>query len=105
MAEFVIKYGTMNGEILQKNYFAESEAALRQQMEQQGFYVFGVKRRFDAITLLKNIFTLRRKKVSDKEFMVFNQEFAALIHAGLPLLRSLELLMERIDNPDFSLIL
>ena len=105
MAEFLCKYGTLNGEILQRNYHAESEKALREQMEQQGFYVFGIKRRWDALTLLKNIFTIRRKTVTDKEFMVFNQEFAALIHAGLPLLRCLELLMERVDNADFSTIL
>jgi type IV pilus assembly protein PilC len=105
MAEFVCKYGTMNGEILQRIYNAESEKSLREQMEQQGFYVFGIKRRLNALTLLKSIFTIRRKTVSDKEFMVFNQEFAALIHAGLPLLRCLELLMERVDNADFSTIL
>jgi type IV pilus assembly protein PilC len=105
MAEYVCKYGTLNGEILQRSYHAESERALREQMEQQGFYVFGIKRRFDALTLLKAIFTFRRKAVTDKEFMVFNQEFAALIHAGLPLLRCLELLMERVDNPDFGTIL
>ncbi len=105
MAEFLCKYGTLNGEILQKSYIAESEKALREQMEQQGFYVFNIKRRIEAIPVLKSIFTIRRKKVSDKEFMVFNQEFAALIHAGLPLLRSLELLMERTDNPNFSVIL
>src|SRR5262249_11351976 len=37
--------------------------------------------------------------------MIFNQELAALIHSGLPLLRSLELLMERVDNVEFSAIL
>ena len=105
MAEYVIKYGTSNGEILQKVFYSDSETALREQMEQQGFYVFGIKRKFDAFTLARSIFTLHRKKVSDKQFMVFNQEFAALIHAGLPLLRSLELLMERVENPDFSVIL
>ncbi len=105
MAEYLIKYGTMNGEILQRSFFADSENVLREQMEQQGFYVFGIKRRFDAIMLLKSVFTIRRKKVSDKEFMVFNQEFAALIHAGLPLLRCLELLMERVDNAKFGLVL
>ncbi|MCI0416862.1 type II secretion system F family protein [bacterium] len=105
MAQYQCKYGTLNGEILQKSYFAESEKALREQMEEQGFYVFRIQRKFDAIPLLKSLFTIRRKKVTDKEFMVFNQEFAALIHAGLPLLRSLELLMERTDNPAFGVIL
>ena len=105
MAEYVIKYGTSNGEILQKVFYSDSESTLREQMEQQGFYVFGIKRKFDAVTLVRSIFTIHRKKVSDKEFMIFNQEFAALIHAGLPLLRCLELLMERVENADFSVIL
>jgi type IV pilus assembly protein PilC len=105
MAEYVIKYGTANGEVLQRSHFAESERALREQMEKQGFYVFRIQRKLDALVLAKSIFAIRRKKVSDKEFLVFNQEFAALIHAGLPLLRSLELLMERVANPDFSAIL
>lgn len=105
MAEYITKYGTLNGEILQKVFLAESETALREQMEQQGFYVFVIKRKFDAVTFVRSLFTIRRKKVSDKEFMIFNQEFAALIHAGLPLLRCLELLMERVDNPDFGVIL
>jgi type IV pilus assembly protein PilC len=105
MAEYVCKYGTLNGEILQRIYFAESENALREQMEQQGFYVFRIERRLDLLNLVRSVFSIRRKKVSDKEFMIFNQEFAALVHAGLPLLQSLELLMERVDNPDFGNIL
>jgi type IV pilus assembly protein PilC len=105
MAEYVCKYGTLNGEILQKTYFAESEKTLREQMEQQGFYIFVIKRKFSFLTYVRAVFTARRKKVSDKEFMVFNQELAALVHAGLPLLQCLELLMERVENADFSSIL
>jgi len=103
MAEYVCKYGTLNGEIMQRTYFAESEKTLREQLEQQGFYVFVIKRKLDIVGFVKAIFTIRRKKVSDKEFMVFNQELAALVHAGLPLLQCLELLMDRVDNRDFSL--
>jgi type IV pilus assembly protein PilC len=105
MAEFVCKYGTLNGEILQKTYSAESEKALRDQMEEQGYYVFGIKRRYEARALLQNLLSFRRKVVTDKEFLVFNQELAALIRAGLPLLRCLELLMDRVENPAFGVIL
>ena len=105
MAEFVCKYGTSGGEILEKVYVAESEKNLRQQMEQQGFYVFAIQRKLEAATLLKSAFNLKRRKVSAKQFVVFNQELAALIHSGLPLLRSLELLMERVGNPEFGIIL
>ncbi len=105
MAEFVCKYGTAGGEILEKIYVADTEKNLRDQMEQQGYYVFGIQRKLQATTVVKSLLSLKRKKVSDKQFMIFNQELAALIHSGLPLLRSLELLMERVDNPEFSVIL
>jgi type IV pilus assembly protein PilC len=105
MAEFVCKFGTSGGEILERVYVADSEKNLRDEMEQQGYYVFGIQRKLQATTVVKSLVSLKRKKVSDKQFMIFNQELAALIHSGLPLLRSLELLMERIDNPEFSVIL
>ncbi len=105
MAEFVCKLGTLNGEILQKVYTAESEKALRDQMEQQGFYVFGIKRKIGLEDTFRTLVSFRRRNVKEKEFLIFNQELAALIHAGLPLLQCLELLMERIDNPDFSVVL
>lgn len=105
MAEFICKYGTPSGEVLQQDYAADSEKALRDQMEEQGYYVFAIQRKMDPVLMVKSLIAIRRKKVTDKQFVIFNQELAALIHSGLPLLRSLELLMERIENPDFSAIL
>src|SRR6266496_606968 len=105
MAEFVCKLGTAGGEIVQKTFVAESEQALRTQMEEQGYYVFAVERRFDALATLKETFAFQRNKVTDKQFMIFNQELAALVHSGLPLLQCLDLLIERADNPDFSIVL
>lgn len=105
MAEFTCKLGTANGEIVQRTFVAESEQALRAQMEEQGYYVFGIERQFDAIALIKETFEFQRNKVTEKQFMIFNQELAALVHSGLPLLTCLELLVERADNPDFSTVL
>lgn len=105
MAEFVCKVGTSGGEILQKVFVAESERALRDHMEQQGYYIFAIQRKLEAKGLLKALFHFKRKKVTDKQFIVFNQEFAALVHSGLPMLRCLELLTGRADNPDFGAIL
>ncbi|PWT93739.1 MAG: hypothetical protein C5B54_01420 [Acidobacteria bacterium] len=105
MAEFVCKFGTPAGEIQQRVYVADSENALRTQMEQQGYYIFGIQRRLEIGNLFKNALTIQRKKINDKEFLIFNQELASLIHSGLPLLRCLELLKERTDNKEFSVIL
>jgi type IV pilus assembly protein PilC len=105
MAEFVCKVGTGSGEILQKVFVADSERVLREQMEQQGYYIFNIQRKLEAKSLLKSLFVFKKKRVSDKQFIVFNQEFAALVHSGLPMLRCLELLTGRVDNPDFGAIL
>ena len=105
MAEFVCKLGTGGGEILERTFTADSEDRLRQEMEQQGYYIFGIKRKFQPVDVFRNVVSPRRRIVSHKEFLVFNQEFAALIHAGLPLLQCLDLLMHRVDNPRFSAIL
>lgn len=105
MAEFVCKFGTANGEILQKVYVADSEKVLRQQMEEKGYYIFGIERKLELKNLWKSFFVTKRKKISDKQFVVFNQELAALVHSGLPLLRCLELLFERIENQEFRVIL
>ncbi len=74
MAEFLCKIGAPGGEILQKVYVAETEDALRAQMEEQGYYVFGIEKKFDIAASAKAIFAFSRKKVSDKQFMIFNQE-------------------------------
>jgi type IV pilus assembly protein PilC len=41
----------------------------------------------------------RRARIKTEEFIIFNQQFAALIKAGLPILRSLDLLKAQIKNP------
>jgi type IV pilus assembly protein PilC len=43
--------------------------------------------------------------VSQRQFLVFNQELAALLRAGLPLLQSLDLLLERRTHPAFKSVL
>lgn len=43
----------------------------------------------------------KRRRLSLREFLVFNQEFLALVKAGLPILKTCELLAERAGSPDF----
>jgi type IV pilus assembly protein PilC len=47
----------------------------------------------------------RRKKIPMAEFLVFNQELATLLRAGLPLVQSLEILRRRVPNPVFKVAL
>jgi type IV pilus assembly protein PilC len=97
MAEWVLKYADSRGEIHQQVANAVSEQELRDKYTQQGFLVYSVRPR-DRIKALAP--GLRgRQKVNVEKFLIFNQQFVTLVRAGLPILRGLDLLSERLTDP------
>jgi type IV pilus assembly protein PilC len=44
----------------------------------------------------------KRNKVNLEKFLIFNQQFVTLIRAGLPILKSLDLLADRLTDPKLS---
>ena len=94
MAEFVLKYADGRGQIHQQVATAASEKELRERYSQQGFLIYSIKSR----ALATPTFTRRRKKLDLEKFLIFNQQFVTLIRAGLPILKSLDLLAERLTD-------
>ena len=45
------------------------------------------------------------RKITRHEFLVFNQELATLLKAGMPLVQSLDILRSRLSNPVFKSVL
>ena len=101
--EFHCRLGTPGGEIIEGVYVAESEARLRREFEEKGLFVLGIQRgrklAFSSLSLPT------RNKVSMREFVVFNQELATLLKAGLPLVQSLDILRRRVSNQVFKSVL
>lgn len=93
MAEFVIKMADERGRTLQQIENGYSEAEVRERYSQQGFLVYSVKPR--GMFAGGELTLGRRRKVKQSDFIIFNQQFLTLIHAGLPILNSLELLIKR----------
>jgi len=93
MAEFVLKYADGRGEIHQQVATAGSEKELRDRYTSQGFLVYTVKTRSAGGGFG------RKKKVNLEKFLIFNQQFVTLIRAGLPILKGLDLLAERLTDP------
>ena len=50
-------------------------------------------------------FGQRKAKIPRHEFLVFNQELATLLKAGMPLVQSLDILRTRLANPVFKAVL
>jgi type IV pilus assembly protein PilC len=93
MAEFVLKYADGRGQIHQQVATAGSEKELRDRYSQQGFLIYSVRSRSMAAPVFG-----RRKKLDLEKFLIFNQQFVTLIRAGLPILKSLDLLAERLTD-------
>lgn len=102
MAEFLIKMADERGHVLEQVESGISEQDIRDRMAQQGFLVYSVKGRAGLLSLGAG---RRRKKVGNDEFIIFNQQFLTLIKAGLPILKSLDLLSKRQRNPNFKAML
>ncbi len=98
--EFRCRLGTPGGEIIEGVYVAESEDRLRREFEEKGLYVLGVQRSgrfaFGSFSLPT------RTRIPTREFVVFNQELATLLKAGMPLVQSLDILRKRVNNPVFK---
>src|SRR6185436_16087109 len=98
MAEFVLKYADAQGQVRQQVETAVSEVELRDRYTDKGFLVYSVKPRGGAATVIQS--RLRRpKKLNLAQFLVFNQQFVTLIKAGLPIVKSLELLSASLTSP------
>jgi len=99
MAEFVLKYADSRGQIHQQVASAGSEKELRERYSQQGFLIYSIKPR-SAVSALSGAGLFgRRRKLNLEKFLIFNQQFVTLIRAGLPILKSLDLLAERLTDP------
>ena len=95
MADFVLKYADARGQIHQHVASAASEKELREKYAQQGFLIYSLKLRTGA----GGGFLGGKKKLNLEKFLIFNQQFVTLIRAGLPILKALDLLAERLTDP------
>jgi type IV pilus assembly protein PilC len=99
--EFRCRVATASGQITEGTYVAENEGRLRRELEDKGLYVLSV--RGGGISLGGVRVALpRRRRVATNEFLIFNQELATLLKAGLPLVQSLDILRRRVPNPTFK---
>jgi type IV pilus assembly protein PilC len=101
--EFRCRLASPNGEIVETVYVADNESRLRHELEDKGLYVLSLQPK-GAIAGFS--FQLpQRQKINMREFLVFNQELATLLKAGMPLVQSLDLLKRRVVSPAFKAVL
>jgi type IV pilus assembly protein PilC len=102
MPEFIVRIGTPDGDIVERRVHAQSVSAAQDELRRQGMHVFETKRGTFSLT---DLLPRSRKVISTERFLTFNQELLALVRAGLPIIQSLDLMLERQKNLRFREVL
>ncbi|MBT8491430.1 MAG: type II secretion system F family protein, partial [Deltaproteobacteria bacterium] len=104
--QFVCTIGTAEGRIVEERHEGRSEEAVRSELERRGYHILKIRRRgLPQIGVPWPTFGRSVKRVPDQVLLLFNQEFAALLRSGLPVLQGLGLMSDRQKDPVFKPIL
>lgn len=99
--EFVCHVGTAEGRVLRQVRRAADEGSLRAELEREGLHLVALERGLIAAARPSTA-AWRRVRVPLSALVVFSQELAALLRAGLPLVQSLTMLVDRQRDARFK---
>lgn len=102
MPEFIVRVGTPDGEIVERHVRAVSVTAAQDDLRRAGMHVFETKR---GAVSLADLIPRTRRVISTERFLTFNQELLALVRAGLPIIQSFDIMLERQKNLRFREVL
>ena len=97
MGQFLCRVADAEGRVFSHVEPATSLEEARQKLVERGLYVYSVQSRGGRLADL-----VRQKgtrQIGGSEFLILNQQFNTLIKAGLPILKSLDLLASRATAP------
>lgn len=93
MPVFQCKIGTADGRVLEREFEATDRQALLENLEEQGFFVFQIRR-----AALRGLLSMAGgARLSGRRFLSLNQEMVVLLRSGLPILQVLDTLVERME--------
>ena len=97
MAEFICRLGTPAGEVVTRTVEAPGVNEARARLEREGFRVFNVTPpKTSGVTTLTRLGGRGgQPRVKANDFLIFNQQLAALVRAGIPILQAIAMLRKR----------
>src|SRR5438067_3989401 len=107
MAEYVCRLGTPAGEIVTRTVEAMAAHEARARLEREGFKVFTVTPpRTEGVASLTRLGGAGgRARVKPNDFLLFNQQLAALLRAGIPILQAIAMLRRRATSARLRAVL
>jgi type IV pilus assembly protein PilC len=102
MALYTCKLGSTDGKIIYRELEASEPGVLQKSLEEQGFFVFEVRKKPFQFLLDKG---LRRRSIDNRSLLTFNQEMLVLIKAGMPIMQVLDTVLEKHDSGKLAEVL
>lgn len=101
MPVFQYKAARPNGTTIEAQVEGIDERAVQTSLEQEGLILLSLQRQSGS-SRLATWQAWPGNKISIQEFLIFNQELLALLKAGLPVLQTWDLLIERAERETFQ---
>jgi type IV pilus assembly protein PilC len=106
MAEFICRLGTPAGEIVTRTVEALAANEARTRLEREGFKVFAITPpKAEGLTSFTRTTGTTRSRVKANDFLLFNQQLAALLRAGIPILQAITMLRRRATSVKLRAVL
>jgi len=105
MAEFVCRLGTPSGDIVTRVVEANAADDARRRLEEEGFKVFKIGSAEEGLSAMLSLGGSSKGKVKQADFLLFNQQFSALLRAGIPVLQAIGLLKTRTASANLRAVL
>jgi len=105
MTEFICRLGTPSGEIVTRVVEATAAGEARTRLESEGYRVFAVSSPQEGLSAVLSLGGNKKGRVRQADFLLFNQQLAALLKAGIPVLQAIELLKTRSASSTLRVVL
>lgn len=98
MPSYICKIGTADGRVVEKQFDSASKEQLKENLQDQGFYVFKIRRKsFQLFSASEQ----SSGRLSGRRFLSFNQELLVLLRSGLPVVQILDTLIGQMEAGNF----
>ena len=98
MPTYQCKIGTADGRIVNKNYDSTTRDQLQENLEEQGFHVFQIRR--ESMSFFYGG-QHKSARMTGRRFLSFNQELLVLLRSGLPVLQIFDTQIEQMEAGAF----
>ncbi len=94
---YSVRAARADGTVLMERVDAENEEAVRRRLEGEGYLILSISR----VARLSGVSFPSVGSFSPRHFIAFNRELLALVRAGIPIIRTLDILIERAEEGPF----